>query len=334
MDTVFLNGNVVTLDRAGTVCEAVGVVSDRIAAIGTADELRKLAGRHVEVVDLGGRTMLPGFIDSHDHLTMYGYMVTGLDCSSPTNRTIEDIVGRIRAAAAGAERGEWIKGHGYCEYKLEEHRHITRRELDEASPNNPVAVYHTSYHSCVLNSLALEAFGITGNTPDPVGGEIVRDSSGEPTGVLNDAAMMEVLRARFEADLRDLPSEERVKICSRASQDYASAGITSVHDAMVRPLSLRIYQEALERGQLFVRVYTLNMHEEMQPLIDAGIRRGFGDGRLRIGAAKMFYDGGLSCRTALVSEPWSAPSTSDAGRWPSIRKATSQSARPSRCSRG
>lgn len=303
MDMILINGEVVSLDRSNGVYQAVGVTRGLISALGSSEELRKSATPDTAVVDLRGKVVFPGFIDSHNHLMLYGYLLSGIDCASPPNRDIGDVLARVKAAADKAGPGGWIKGGGYNELKLKERRHITRWELDSVSPRNPVVIYHTSYHACLLNSLALAKFGIDDNTPDPPGGQIVREQ-GRPVGLLYESASMRVMQEHWKAELESGNAEDGVRMCSQASRRYAEAGITTAHDALVTPFSLRAYQDALARDELYVRVYTMNLHDTAEPLLEAGIKFRFGSDMLRIGPIKIFYDGGMTSRTAYVSEPY------------------------------
>jgi hypothetical protein len=308
MDVIFVNGDIHTLDSAGTTCQAVGVTRGFIGALGSDDEVKRLAGRKTEVVDLGGATMFPGFIEAHSHLMLYAYLIDGLDLAPPGVKKMDDILRLVKAEAETAPPGTWIKGSRYAEYHLTENRHPTRRDLDSVAPDHLVILYHTSLHACVLNSRALAELDITRETPTPKGGIVEREpDTGELTGVLHDTAMMEVLHKRYEQDLTGMTRAERVAMCSYATRKFAELGLVSAADAMVTPLSLGIYQETAVAGELKIRIYTMNLVDTCEPLVASGIRTGFGSDHLRIGPIKIFEDGGMSNRTAALKSPFLTP---------------------------
>lgn len=304
MDTIFINGEVVSLDASNSVHEAVAVSRGRIAALGRSGDLKGLAGPDTQIIDMQGKALFPGFIDSHNHLMMYGYLLSGIDCGSPSNKDVGDILNRVKAEAEEKGVGQWVKGGGYNELKLREQRHVTRWELDGVSADNPVIIHHTSGHACILNSKALERFGIGEDVLDPPGGQYVRDESGRPMGVLYESASMEIMNEHWRMELEEGGAGAGVEMCSQASRHYAAAGITTAHDALVTPFTLKAYQEAMARDELYVRVYTMNLHDTADPLLNAGVNFRFGSDMLRIGPIKIFYDGGMTTRTAYVSEPY------------------------------
>ncbi len=308
MDTIFFNGKICTLAGVNATHQAVGVKSGLIQALGSDRELKAFSDRRTHTVDLKGACLFSGFIDSHNHLSWFGYLTGGLDLAPPAVTNIPQILKLIEGQTRTLAPGAWIKGSRYAEYKLAEKRHPTRFDLDPVSPEHPVILFHTSFHACVLNSLALARFGLNAETPDPEGGVIERDpETGEPTGVLHDAAEMEVFKELFVQDLEAMGSAERIALCEQTSLRFAEKGLVMAGDALVTPLTLRMYQEALAAGKLKVRVYTMNLEDDCASLVEAGIRTGFGNGRLRIGPIKIFHDGGISNRTAAVSEPYLTP---------------------------
>ena len=308
MDLIFLGGRVCTLDDAGTVAEAVGVSNGFIEALGSDDEVRRLAGHRTETVDLKGAVVFPGFMEAHNHLMMFGYLTSGLDLSPARVGKMDDILELVRAEAERLPAGTWIKGSRYAEYFLKENRHPTRGDLDRVSPEHPVILYHTSFHACVVNTRGLDELGITRETPVPEGGLIERDpATGDLTGVLHDTAMIEAFNRLFMGDLTGMSSQERIAMCGRASERFAELGLVSAADALVIPMTLNLYQETLAAGRLKVRVYTMNHVDFAEPLVEAGLRTGFGGGRLRIGPIKIFADGGMSNRTAAVKTPYRTP---------------------------
>jgi len=308
MDTIFYNGKINTFDPKNAVHEAVGVTNGNIAALGSEAELRPLGGIKTEAIDLQGAVMFPGFMEAHNHLPIYGYLLEGIDMSPANVNKVDDILSLIKARTDRLPSGQWIKGSRYAEYFLAENRHPTRHDLDQVSPEHPVILYHTSFHACVLNSLALEKFDINRETPSPQGGIIEKDSAtGAPTGVLHDRAMMDVFNALFFNDLSRMGSKKRIEMCAMAIQNFARLGLVFAADALVMPPTLKMYQETLAAGRLKIRIYTMNYAQLAKPLMESEIKTGFGSPHLRIGPIKIFADGGMSNRTAAVREPYRVP---------------------------
>ena len=304
-DLVITGGRVVTVNPRDEVAEAVAVWGGRIAAVGAARDLAGLIGPRTEVLRLRGETVLPGFIDPHNHFMLYGLWLDGVDCKSPLNRTVDDILGRVREKAASAPAGSWIVGFGVEDSGLEERRFPTRDELDRAAPGHPVYLKHRSGHAAVANSLALDAAGITDQTPQPPGGHMDRDATGRLTGVLREKSAAAPIEKILPVPTRDRMKEGVIT----AGRLYASAGITSVHDAgaEARPDTYRAYHEAVAEGRLHQRVYAMiwgwpGNHLYLEK--DLGLRTGFGDERLRLGAVKLFVDGSIQVFTCAFYDPY------------------------------
>ena len=308
MDKIFYNAKIQTLDQKGCVHSAVGVSNGFISVLGTDEELRPYLSPRNECIDLKGAVMFPGFMEAHNHLSIYAYLLDGIDLSPARARKLDDILNLVKAETQKLPPGQWIKGSRYAEYFLAENRHPRRQDLDEVSPDHPVILYHTSFHACVLNSVALKIFAISRETPSPQGGVIEKEAhTGEPTGVLHDQAMMDVFNRLFFGDLEAMAPKERIDMCAGAIQRFAAFGLVFAADALVVPLTLKMYQETQAAGRLDMRIYTLNYNLLAQPLIDAQIKTGFGDSFLRIGPIKLFADGGMSNRTAAVRTPFLTP---------------------------
>lgn len=308
MDTIFYNGRINTLDDAGSVHSAVGVTAGKITALGSDDELRGFNGPNTETIDLKGAVMFPGFMEAHNHLSIYGYLLDGIDLSASKASKIDDVLSLVRAEADKGPSGAWIKGSRYAEYFLAENRHPNKDDLDRVSPQNPVILFHTSFHACTLNSVALKKFDITAESPSPQGGIIEKDpKTGEPTGVLHDQAFNDVFNKLYFADLESMGTKARINLCATAAEKFAQKGLVFAADAMVMPQTLKMYQETLAAGRLKIRIYTMNLNLNAEWLVGSQIKTGFGSGRLRIGPIKIFADGGMSNRTAAVSTPFLTP---------------------------
>ena len=197
---------------------------NEICAVGTTEEILKLQGPETRVVDLQGNSLLPGFIDSHLHMLMYGTDRLGVDCKNGV-REMADITSRLASRAKETPPGDWVRGWGYNHEKLAESRHPRREDLDRVSQEHPEILVRTCNHISAVNSRALEVLGISRDTPDPEGGTIERDERGEPTGVLIETAHMMALETSKYSPPAML---EALSIANRA---FVRLGITSVHEA-------------------------------------------------------------------------------------------------------
>jgi predicted amidohydrolase YtcJ len=307
MDIIFYNGKINTLDESARVCTAVGAANGIITAVGSDEELHRLKQSATEMVDLKGAVMFPGFMEAHNHLMIYAYLIDGIDLSASNATRMADILGLVKSETEKQPPGTWIKGSRYAEYFLAENRHPTRADLDQVSPQHPVILYHTSFHACVLNSLALKIMDIDRETAAPQGGIIEKDpADGKPTGVLHDNAMTNVFNTLFFDDLAAMTRQQRIALCSAGTESFVSQGLVFAADAMVSPQTLEIYQDTWAAGKLKIRVYTMNHDIMVESLVESRIKTGFGCPQLRIGPIKIFADGGMSNRTAAVGKPYLA----------------------------
>jgi predicted amidohydrolase YtcJ len=214
------------MDAACPQGEAVAVEGERVLAVGSEADVRPHVGSRTEVVDCGGRAVLPGFIDDHCHLLAYAAGLLSVDCSPAVVSSIADIQAAIRRRAEETPGGHWIRATGYSEVDVAEERHPTRWDLDAAAPDHPVRLIHRSGHACVLNSPALRLCGIDITTEEPPGGYLDRDtSSGEPTGLLLE------MNELVERAVPPLAYEELAEGVRLASQCFLAAGVTVLVDA-------------------------------------------------------------------------------------------------------
>ena len=304
-DYVFINGEVITVSPDDHVFQAAAVRGNEICAVGTTEEVLNLSGPETQVVDLRGNSLLPGFIDSHLHMLLYGTNQLGVDCKNG----VEDIEGMkawLAERARTTRAGEWVRGWGYNDQRLAEGRHPTRDDLNEASEDHPIIVVRTCNHISVVNSKALEWLGTTRDTPDPEGGQIVRGEDGEPTGVLKETAHM----LAFETS-RYSP-EAMMEALTIADHDFVRRGITSIHEAGgYGPDQMRAMYRAVAEGRVKVRIYamvcSLNRSEEfVRKMVAAGLVTGVGDERFRMGPAKIFTDGSSSGPTCATRDPYTS----------------------------
>ncbi len=295
-DLIIFNATLHTMDAARPTTEAVAVVGNRIAAVGSSTEICALAGPKTRMLDGKGNNVLPGFNDAHVHYLTGGFSLTNVDlrdASSP-----EEMARRVGEYVKKVPAGRWILGGDWDHEKWPGSPLPTRQLLDPVTPEHPVFVNRLDGHMAVANSLALKLAGITRETKDPPGGLIVRDKSGEPTGVLKDAA--QELVERF---IPEKSFEEKL-VAARAATDYAAkVGVTSVTD-MSAGEDVGLYQYLLDRGELKNRIYAIRSIVSWEVLGKSGVRAAFGSDMLRIGGLKGFADGSLGSTTALFFEPY------------------------------
>jgi predicted amidohydrolase YtcJ len=302
-DVIFTNGSVVTVDADDRICEAAAVSGNRILAAGRSKAIECLAGSRTEIIDLKGRTLVPGFIDAHCHPGSHGTVKTHIPCGPDAVDSIEDIKRKIAERAEKTPAGEWILGRGYDQTRLSDKRHPTRRDFDAAAPNHKVCIFRTCGHVLVANSMALRFAGYTSATPDPTGGKIDRDKSGEPTGILFETARVPFWKATFpkESDLE--------KSTPLMNEDFLRLGITSAHDASGRnPSEIRVYQKGAAEGWLKVRLYIMvRLSGDIRVgdcYLESGLMTGFGNEKLRLGPLKLMIDGSAGGASAAVRKAY------------------------------
>lgn len=303
VDLLLLGGRLLTTQGSDGPLDAMAIANGRILATGRAEAFRDLPAR--QTLHLEGKWLAPGFIDAHCHFILYCMALRLVDCRTPLDGDLSIVLEGVSQRAQVTPPGEWIKGWGFADYKVSQRRYPTRAELDEAAPRHPVAVVHASWHTAVLNSLALQRLGIDAQTPDPPGGEIERaPHSGEPTGLIHETAMQSVSFESMIAEFVSLPVAEQMAALQIGSDEFASYGLTSICDAMMYPSFFGIYQEASRRGVLKFRVQAMPFYDACQAYLDSGLTSGFGSDRLQVGPVKLLGDGSLSGRTAAVSQPF------------------------------
>ena len=304
---VFHSGKVYTSDPAGSRAEAVAVGGGRILAVGSdADLVAAYPG--AELVDLGGRTLVPGFIDPHNHYLATGESLDSLDLRYPGIASVADLVAAVAAAAAETPPGRWIRGGGFDQAKYD--GTPTRWDLDRVAPDHPVGLMHVSGHYLLVNSLALETAGITEDTPDPKGGCFVRDGSGRMTGLCQDGAQGLVQPVAVDvgshgANFHVAASlEELLAAIARAGTALLAAGVTTVADAQVSSRELEAYREARRRGTWWVRTALMPLSHQLEEYGSVGLAGPFGDDMLWIGPMKFYMDGSMIGGTACFTDPY------------------------------
>ena len=302
VDLIVINAKVRTMDANKSTAEAFAVLGNRIVAVGTNSEIRALAGANTKTIDAGGKLVIPGFNDSHVHFLDGGAGLSSVDLRDA--KTPQEFVERIKNFAAKLPKGRWILNGNWDHENWTPNNLPTAAMIDAATPNNPVFINRLDGHMSLANSLALKLAGVDKTTKDVPGGEIVRDSNGNPTGVLKDAAMDYVYKVIPESSF-----EQKMEYLQAATDYAASLGVTSVQD-MSAGTDVGIYQEMIRQGKLKTRVYAVSPISDWQRWQKAGVRYAFGDPMLRVGGLKGFIDGSLGSTTAWFYEPYlDAPNT-------------------------
>ena len=302
-DLILQNGHIVTMAAAPETVTAIAVRGGKILSLGGDHAIRRCASPRTKVVDLGKRTVIPGLIDVHTHAMEWtkGILRGAIDAGYPEVHSLTEIVHEVAQRAAAAKPGQWIEGSGWDDAKLSERRYLTKQDLDPVSAQNPVYLVHVSGHLGAANTAALRLAKITMQTPDPKGGLIERDASGEATGILKDTAM-ELVSALIPQD----PADLYPRAAKLASEKAAEVGLTTIHDIFLTSEDMRGYQQAEQRGWLKIRVQMsprIGSIADAEKLAAMGVRTGFGNDRLKFGAAKMFSDGGMGARTIAIYPP-------------------------------
>jgi hypothetical protein len=309
-DTIFLGGEIITMNPPAPLesLEAVAVKGDRIVSCGSKDEVMALAGKGTEIIDLKGKTMLPGFIDGHGHFPWAGNdELYGTSLFSPpigNVRDMEDLLAALRKKMETLQPGEWLIGRGYDDSLLADRRHPTREDLDKVSSTIPVFIVHISAHLGVANSMALKLAGLNGDTPNPDGGFFHKNSNGELTGVLEGPPAYALVQNRIP------PRTEAQELAGirRASEIYAAAGVTTANNGWAFYPEMELLKKASTTGDLLVRVVVwpfASTLEEMKryPTSKSGTDL-TGNGMVTLGAAKLWADGSIYVYTAWLSQPY------------------------------
>ncbi len=300
-DLVLRGGKIVKMDEGETTAQAVAVKYGRIVALGTDADVKPLVGKKTKVIELKGRTVIPGLMDSHAHMADEGTgRIRFVDLSQEVGvKSIKDIQELLAARAKKTPKGNWIFGYQEDDSKLVEKRHPTRWELDVASKDHPISVSTVGGHFSILNSKAYEMANVTKETKDPVGGKYDRDTKGELTGGAHEKALDILIPVESQQPTQEQSYEGAKSIL----QDCASVGITCVYDLVDRN-QIRALIDLNTRGEMPIRM-RMDAIIDMFPQLNAsGIHQMFGDDMLRLCGLKFFFDGAISARTAAVTEEY------------------------------
>ena len=298
-DLALINGKVLTMNQSQPYAEAIAIKDDRIAQVGTNEEIEPWIGKNTKVINLKGKTVVPGFIDTHIHVADFGKVLTWIDLRGV--KSIEEMQSSLRKRAQKTPRGKWIIGQGWDQTRFTEKRFPNLFDLDLASPDNPVIFYHQSGQVCVVNSKALELAGVMKQTNAPSGGVIDKNrETGALTGVLRDNATNLVWKMIPE------PSEEELlEAAGLACEKIVEAGVTSVHWMILSLIEIQIIQRLRRENKLPLRVYVVIPVNLLDNAKGLGTRLGLEDNMVRIGGVEIGADGYLAARTAALLQPYS-----------------------------
>ena len=275
---------------------ALAVRGETVVAVGSDAEVAGLAGPRTRVIDLAGRLVVPGFNDAHVHFLDGGFGLLSVDLREAKDEA--DFARRLGDYAKTLPKGTWILQGNWDHESWPDKQLPTRQLIDGVTPDHPVFVSRLDGHMGLANSVALRLAGITRQTRDPDGGTIVRDASGEPTGVLKDNA-----EALVDKVVPDPSREMNLRAARAALREAARFGVTTIQDNSSVD-ALPTYQDLRARGELTARLYVWRYIESMKPLVEAGVRTGLGDDWIRMGALKILSDGSMGSATAAFFEPY------------------------------
>lgn len=312
-DLILRGGRVVTVDPRIPEAEAVAIRGDRIVSVGSGADIEAFRGDETEVIELDGRLAIPGFIEGHGHLLGLGTARLQLDLMPTTS--YQDLIDLVEEAVAAAEPGDWIVGRGWHQSKWDPvpdpavRGFQTHDALSAVSPENPVLLRHASGHASFANALAMELAGVTAETVDPPGGEIIQDASGQPTGIFVETAANLVASA-YTASRESMTTEELEEEAMRslllAQEEAFSKGVTSFQDAGVDVETVELYRQAIDEGKLKLRVWAMLSARlpDLAELLPTLRVVDYGGHRLTVRAIKAYADGALGSRGAWLLDPY------------------------------
>jgi predicted amidohydrolase YtcJ len=309
-DTILVNGNIVTIDAKRTTAKALAIKNGVIQFVGDDQSVRNMAGDSSQVIDLNGRTVTPGMIDAHCHLSVCGLLGTAyVDINWPAVFTVKDMQAKLAEKIAKTPRGEWVVGSGWVTF---EGRYPNKHDLDPVSPNHPVMVINQGGHMAAVNSLALEMADVKASTPDPGNGRFLREASGEPDGTVLNHPAMDYFRRLWPPALTDVKTMETSILNPQAK--FASMGVTSFQDVYARDMDrMQAYFNITKRGEMTIRGQVMNVLEYIQELdgrIDAIEAIRYEDDYMHFAGAKFQVDG--AAEASFTHEPhngiaWNIP---------------------------
>ena len=297
-ETIYINGRFYTMDKRNTIAEAMAVNGDRIAGVGTREYIERKFNA-LNVIDLGGKIVLPGLIDAHCHLLGLGLQKLTVDLLGA--RSEEEATDRVRERLQKSQPRQWIRGRGWDQNEWVKKTFPNHESLDRIALNNPVYLTRIDGHACWVNKCAMEIAGVSKHTMDPTGGKVIRNAKGEPTGVFIDEAMD--LIYKFVPEPSETEMREAIRI---ASEECASYGLTSVHEMGIDLKQAELYKKMIDENKFPIRVYAAidEPGELWERLKKEGKLVGYGNNRLTIRTMKLYVDGALGSRGAALIEPY------------------------------
>ena len=302
-DLIITNARIYTVDAAHPLAEALVVRGGRVAFVGDSRGALSLRGPQTRVIDLDGKTVIPGMVDAHGHVSGLGTALATVDLTGASS--YDEIIARVVARARTTPPGQWITGRGWDQNRWGDTRFPTHDKLSAALPDNPVVLERVDGHAILANKRAMDAAELSAATKDPVGGHVERDASGAPAGVFVDNAMGLVRRV-----MPRTTREQEKKQIQAAIADAQRWGLTGVHDAGASPQVIDIYEELGKAGQLNFRMYAMiSGGREESGVLDSWFKRGpqsglYG-GMLWVRSIKLYADGALGSRGAALLDPYS-----------------------------
>ncbi len=300
-DMVFCGGDIITVDDNNPTAEALAISGGKILAVGRREEVFRKKGPDTQLVELKGKTLMPGLIEPHSHPIISSLLYDWIDVSGFNNSSAAEVMAKLRKAAADKEPGEWISAFGYDPILMRELKSLTVADLDDISSTNPIFIMIQSMHTVYVNHKAFELAGITDDTPQPQGGTFVKDKNGRLTGmVIEQGAITPVAMPIFLAS-----QENGLDLVAKQIQRYARVGYTTVGAMGVFPVFLNwmsILKELIERDECPIRMTVMNKATDLEQ----GMTIDFGpeSNRLSAGGAKFWYDGSFGTGNVLLSEPY------------------------------
>jgi predicted amidohydrolase YtcJ len=310
---IFINGDVLTMDSDNRIVEALSVRGPLIEQLGSTEDIMSLVTSQTKVVDLRGRTLMPGFIDAHGHFPGSALSMVSADLTSPPvgdKTTVAQVLKALRVQAAQTEAGDWVQGFGYDDTLLAEMRHLTRADLDTVSTDHPIAAIHVSGHMAVVNSMGLQRIGIDASTSDPVGGVIGRrHDSREPNGLLEETARTPVLELIQDAGIVD-----GYRLMKEAVRQYATVGVTTAQSGGTSKSLTQALSLFSSLGVIPLRLVIFPMQDQFEESLLNGDYdpADYANDRLLMGPVKIVADGSIQGYTGYLSQPYHVPYRGDA----------------------
>lgn len=318
-DVIYFGGEIITLSESAPSAEALAVKDGKIQAIGSKISLEKMVkGPHTRLIDLKGKTLLPGFMDAHSHyfsaLSVANQVMVYAPPAGP-GKDVDSIISTIEKFRRQnkIKKGELIQAYGYDDTLMPNGRLLNRGDLDRAFPENPVLVGHVSMHGAVLNSLALKRWNIDASTKTPPGGVIVRKpGTEEPWGLIMEMAYFPIF-----ASLPKPSAEQEVEWTKAAQKIYAAAGITTAHEGATHPDEVEVMQRAAAKGANLIDVIAFPFITEVDAVLKSNPRETWGiyQNRLKLGGIKITIDGSPQGKTAYFSSPYLTDGPSGEKNW-------------------